>query len=95
MLPRVSVKSSGSIQVSEQQLSILDATILKRFDISRIKSYISSDLEVTTTIQNTGSATINVMRIIDDVPGIFIPPKLENVQVEIAVSYTHLRAHET
>ena len=83
ILPRVSVKSSGSIQVSEQQLSILDATILKRFDISRIKSYISSDLEVTTTIQNTGSATINVMRIIDDVPGIFVPPKLENVQVEI------------
>jgi len=83
ILPRVSVKSSGSIQVSEQQLSILDATILKRFDISRIKSYISSDLEVTTTIENTGSATINVMRIIDDVPGIFVPPKLENVQVEI------------
>ena len=83
ILPRVSVKSSGSIQVSEQQLSILDATILKRFDISRIKSYISSNLEVTTTIENTGSATINVMRIIDDVPGIFVPPKLENVQIEI------------
>ena len=83
ILPRVSVKSSGSIQVSEQRLSILDATILKRFDISRIKSYVSSNLGVTTTIENTGSATINVMRIIDDVPGIFIPPKLEDVNVEI------------
>ena len=83
ILPRVSVKSSGSIQVSEQRLSILDALILKRFDISRIKSYIPSDLEVTTTIENTGSATINVMRIIDDIPGIFTPPELENVIVEI------------
>lgn len=83
ILPRVSAKSSGIIQVSEQQLSILDATILKRFDISRIKSYISSNLEVTTSIENTGSATINVMRIIDDIPGIFVPPKLENVQIEI------------
>jgi hypothetical protein len=83
ILPRVSVKSSGSIQVSEQRLSILDATILKRFDISRIKSYVSSNLEATTTIENTGSATINVMRIIDDIPGIFVPPKLENVHIEI------------
>ncbi|MBT3601165.1 MAG: hypothetical protein HN520_05190 [Euryarchaeota archaeon] len=83
ILPRVSVKSSGSIQVSEQRLSILDALILKRFDISRIKSYIPSDLEVTTTIENTGSATINVMRIIDDIPGIFMPPELENVIIEI------------
>ena len=83
ILPRVSVKSSGSIQVSEQRLSILDATILKRFDISRIKSYVASNLEATTTIENTGSATINVMRIIDDIPGIFIPPKLENVHIEI------------
>ena len=83
ILPRVSVQSSGSITISEQNLSILDAQILKRFDISRIKSYISSDLEATITIENTGSATINVMRIIDDVPGIFVPPSLEKVHIEI------------
>ena len=83
ILPRVSVQSSGSITISEQNLSVLDAQILKRFDISRIKSYVSSDLEATITIENTGSATINVMRIIDDIPGIFIPPSLEKVNVEI------------
>ena len=83
ILPRVSVQSSGSITTSEQNLSVLDAQILKRFDISRIKSYVSSDLEATITIENTGSATINVMRIIDDIPGIFIPPSLEKVNVEI------------
>ena len=83
ILPRVSVQSSGSITIAEQNLSILDAQILKRFDISRIKSYVSSDLEATITIENTGSATINVMRIIDDVPGIFLPPSLEKVHVEI------------
>jgi hypothetical protein len=83
LLPRVSSKSSGTIQVSEQLLSILDAKILKRFDISRIKSYVSSNVDVTTTIENTGSATINVMRIIDDVPGIFTPPELAKVQIEI------------
>ena len=83
ILPRVSVESSGTVTVSEQNLSILDAQILKRFDISRIKSYVSSDLEATITIENTGSATINVMRIIDDVPGIFLPPSLEKVHVEI------------
>ncbi len=83
LLPRVSSKSSGSIQVSEQLLSILDAKILKRFDISRIKSYVSSNVDATITIENTGSATINVMRIIDDVPGIFTPPNLEKVHIEI------------
>ena len=36
ILPRVSVQSSGSITISEQNLSILDAQILKRFDISSI-----------------------------------------------------------
>jgi len=83
ILPRVSVESSGSVTISEQNLSILDAQILKRYNISRIKSYVSSDLEATITIENTGSATINVMRIIDDVPGIFLPPSLEKVNVEI------------
>ena len=33
ILPRVSVQSSGSITTSEQNLSVLDAQILKRFDI--------------------------------------------------------------
>jgi len=83
ILPRVSAQSSGTVTISEQNLSILDAQILKRFDISRIKSYVSSDLEATITIENTGSATINVMRIIDDVPGIFTPPSLEKIHVEI------------
>ena len=83
ILPRVSVHSNGLVNINEQKLAIIDATINKRYDVSRIKSYVPSNIEAVITIQNTGSATINVMRVLDDVPGIFEPPSTHKIQIEI------------
>ncbi|MBT3357811.1 MAG: hypothetical protein HN534_01605 [Euryarchaeota archaeon] len=83
ILPRVSVHSNGVVDISEQKLAIIDATIKKRYDISRIKSYVPSDIEAVITIENTGSASINVMRFLDDIPGIFQPPLTHKIQIEI------------
>ncbi|MDE0706714.1 MAG: hypothetical protein OSB22_02905, partial [Candidatus Poseidoniales archaeon] len=83
ILPRVSVASTGAIGLKEQKLTVLDARLLKQYDKSRIKSFVSSDLEVTISIENTGSAPINVMRLLDDVPGVFEPPAESDVSIEI------------
>jgi len=83
ILPRVSVQSSGTVELKEQQLTVLDAILQKRYDKSRIKSYVSSDIETAVTFENTGSSTINVVRILDDIPGIFETPSTEQVTIEM------------
>jgi hypothetical protein len=69
--------------LKEQQLTVLDAILQKRFDKSRIKSYISSNIETVITLENTGTSEINVLRILDDVPGIFETPSIEDISIEI------------
>ena len=83
ILPRVSVQSSGTIELKEQHLTVLDATLQKRFDKSRIKSYISSDVETVITLENNGTSEINVLRVLDDIPGIFETPSVEDISIEI------------
>ena len=83
ILPRVSVQSSGTVELKEQQLTVLDAALQKRFDKSRIKSYISSNVETVITLENTGTSEINVLRVLDDIPGIFDTPNTENISIEI------------
>ncbi|MEC7706783.1 MAG: hypothetical protein VX723_02370, partial [Candidatus Thermoplasmatota archaeon] len=83
ILPRVSVSTNGSISLKEQELTVLEAELNKQYDMSRIKSFLPADLEATITVENTGSAPINVMRLIDDVPGIFSPPSESDVSIDI------------
>ena len=83
ILPRVSVQSSGTIELKEQQLTVLDAILQKRFDKSRIKSYISSNIETVITLENNGTSEINVLRVLDDIPGIFETPSVDDISVEI------------
>jgi len=83
ILPRVSVQSTGLIELKEQQLTVLDAVLQKRYDKSRIKSYVSSRIESTVTLENTGTSEINVVRILDDIPGIFDTPSLDGVAIEM------------
>ena len=71
------------MELKEQQLTVLDAVLQKRFDKSRIKSYITSNVDATITLENTGTSEINVIRILDDIPGIFDTPSLEDVTIEM------------
>jgi len=83
ILPRVSVQSTGTIELKEQQLTVLDAILQKRFDKSRIKSYVSSDVDTVITLENNGTSEINVLRVLDDIPGIFEIPSTEDISIEI------------
>jgi len=83
ILPRVSVQSSGEIELKEQQLTVLDAVLQKRYDKSRIKSYISSNVDTVITLENNGTSEINVLRVMDDIPGIFETPSVGDITIEI------------
>ncbi|MBR79576.1 MAG: hypothetical protein CMA88_02175 [Euryarchaeota archaeon] len=83
ILPRVSVQSTGIVELKEQQLTVLDSVLQKRFDKSRIKSYVSSSVDATITLENTGTSEINVIRILDDIPGIFETPSIDEVVIEM------------
>ena len=81
-MPRASSESRGEISVKEQHLTVLDAEILKKL-IAQELGHVSSDIEATITVENKGSAPINVMRLLDDIPGIFEPPNPESISIEI------------
>lgn len=88
ILPRANVESTGILELKERSIKVLDADVNKQYNISRIRSYVPSDLECITVVENTGSAPINVMRLLDDIPGIFNTPSVEQVRIEI--EGTHL-----
>ena len=83
ILPRANVESTGHLELKERSIKVLDAEVNKQYSISRIRSYVPSDLDCTTVVENTGTAPINVMRLLDDIPGIFTPPQTDQVRIEI------------
>ena len=83
ILPRVNVESNGILELKERSFKVLDAEVNKQYSISRIRSYVASDLECITVVENTGSAPINVMRLLDDIPGIFNTPAANQIRIEM------------
>ncbi len=83
ILPRANVESTGALELKERSFKVLDAEVNKQYSISRIRSYVASDLDCITVIENTGSAPINVMRLLDDIPGIFNTPSANQVRIEM------------
>ena len=83
ILPRANVESTGILELKERSFKVLDADVNKQYSISRIRSYVASDLDCISVIENTGSAPINVMRLLDDIPGIFQAPANNQVRIEM------------
>ncbi len=83
ILPRANVESTGILELKERSFKVLDAEVNKQYSISRIRSYVASDLDCITVVENTGSAPINVMRLLDDIPGIFSIPSTNQIRIEM------------
>ena len=83
ILPRANVESTGILELKERSFKVLDAEVNKQYSISRIRSYVASDLDCITVVENTGSAPVNVMRLLDDIPGIFNIPSSNQVRIEM------------
>lgn len=83
VLPRVSHCTEGSISLEEQVFDVLEAQVDKKYDAGVLRSYREQIVNATMTISNTGSSDINLMRVTDDIPGLFNAPDLDALRIHI------------
>ncbi len=83
VLPRVSQATEGSVTLQPLTIEVLEAAVEKSYSIDVLRHYRQTDLIATMDIENTGSATINLLRITDDIPGIFSAPDVDSVKASI------------
>ena len=62
---------------------MLEADIDKNYSLDVLRHYRRTELEATIEIENTGSAVINLLRIHDDIPGLFEAPEAGSVKASI------------
>ena len=83
VLPRAVQKTEGTIRLEESSLTVVDADISKRYSTDTIKSFRQQHVSASLKVKNTGSATINLMRITDDIPGLFQAPDMDAMAIII------------
>ncbi len=83
VLPRVSQSTEGTVTLQPLTIEVLEAAIEKSYSIDVLRHYRQTELMATMDIENTGSATINLLRITDDIPGIFTAPDADSVKASI------------
>jgi len=83
VLPRVSQTTEGTVTLQPLTIEVLEAEVEKSYSIDVLRHYRETELMATMDIENTGSATINLLRITDDIPGIFSAPDAESVKATI------------
>ena len=83
VLPRVSQTTEGTVTLQPLTIEVLEAEVQKSYSIDVLRHYRETELMATMDIENTGSATINLLRITDDIPGIFSAPDAESVKATI------------
>ncbi len=83
VLPRVSQCTVGTVTLQPLTIEVLEAAVEKSYSIDVLRHYRQTDLTATMDIENIGSATINLLRITDDIPGIFAAPDADSVKSSI------------
>ncbi|MFL2981779.1 MAG: hypothetical protein ACJZ4V_02530, partial [Candidatus Poseidoniaceae archaeon] len=86
VLPRASHSTEGTIELESSVLEVLDANISKSYSRTVLPSYRRHDLTTSIVIKNEGSSPINLIRLTDDVPGLFDAPAAEDISVKIGNS---------
>ncbi|MEE2985666.1 MAG: hypothetical protein VX366_05555 [Candidatus Thermoplasmatota archaeon] len=83
VLPRASHSTEGTIELEASTLEVLDASVAKNYSKTVLPSYRRHDLSATVTITNDGSSPINLIRLTDDIPGLFDAPSIEDISVKM------------
>jgi hypothetical protein len=83
VLPRAVQSTEGSMTLEEKKLDVLEAHVEKAYSTPSLRSYRSQKVQSTLTLTNEGSATINLMRITDDIPGLFEAPLAEQLSIKL------------
>ena len=84
ILPRAVRSTEGSISLEESSFDVLEADVEKSYSTTGLRSYRSQKVGASLKLTNSGSSTINLMRITDDIPGLFDAPDLETMKISIA-----------
>jgi hypothetical protein len=83
VLPRAIQSTEGSMKLEEKKLQVLEADISKTYSTGGLRSYRSQKIQSVMTLENKGSSVINLMRITDDIPGVFDAPSQEQLTIKI------------
>ena len=83
VIPRVTHTTNGVIELQQHVITVLEADVKKSYSVDVLRSYREAAVDAEITVENTGSSTINLMRMTDDVPGIFNHPDIEQIMCSI------------
>ena len=83
VLPRATRKTEGTLKLEESTFTVVDAEISKTYSNDTLRSFRQQGLEANMVVKNTGSATINLMRITDDIPGLFDAPDMDSMTISV------------
>ncbi len=83
VLPKAMQTAEGTMTLEEKKLEVLEADVEKTYSTGSLRSYRSQKDQSTMTLVNKGSSTINLMRITDDIPGLFEAPSPEQMTIKI------------
>ena len=83
VLPRANHSTSGTIELEPSRFEVLDASVAKEYSKTVLPSYRRHELNAKISIKNDGSSPINLIRLTDDIPGLFDAPSIEDISVKI------------
>ena len=83
VLPKAVQSAEGSMTLEEKKLEVLEAEVEKSYSTGSLRSYRAQKVQANMTLVNKGSSTINLMRVTDDIPGLFEAPSPEQLTVKI------------
>ncbi|MGB1798584.1 MAG: hypothetical protein ACPHM4_04815, partial [Candidatus Poseidoniaceae archaeon] len=83
VLPRATRKTEGTLKLEENTFTVVDAEISKTYSNDTLRSFRQQGVEANMVVKNTGSATINLMRITDDIPGLFEAPDMDSMTISV------------
>ncbi|MBV18962.1 MAG: hypothetical protein CMA56_03755 [Euryarchaeota archaeon] len=71
VLPRTSASTEGTLTMTARDLAVVDGKVEKTYSKAKLHSYREQTVQAEIKITNTGSSDINLMRLTDDIPGMF------------------------
>ena len=83
VLPRATSTTEGAITLEEKKFNVLEAEVEKNYSTSGLRSYRNQNIKASLKLTNSGSSDINLLRLTDDIPGLFSAPDISALRVKV------------
>ncbi|MEJ6653710.1 MAG: hypothetical protein QNL55_05030, partial [Euryarchaeota archaeon] len=83
VLPRATSTTEGSLTLEEKKFNVLEAEVEKKYSTSGLRSYRNQNIKASLKLTNSGSSDINLLRLTDDIPGLFSAPDVSALRVKV------------